>query len=818
LDEVLPFYGNTHTTTSVTGHQSTCFRHEARQLVAESVNAKITGRAAADVVLFTGNGTTAAAHKLVESLGLKTPLPPGSDESLRPVVFTSSYEHHSNLLPWRESVADVVTVDYCTRQGVSLPHLRSLLFQYKSRRLKIGAFSAASNVTGVLTDVDEVSVVLHQANAFAVFDYATAAPYVRMDMNPVRVNNPGLAYKDAILFSGHKFIGGPGSPGVLVAKKSLLLPQDEAPTRPGGGTVFFVSEGRHRYLSNREEREEAGTPAVLGDIRLGMIMHIKSSVGAAHVHDAELRLEFYARQRLQEHPSIVLLGRLPAIDATEGDSNGSGCGSSSENAHHLPIFSFLIRCDQRFLHYNFVCALLNDMFGVQARGGCQCAGPFSQKLLGLSAGASRALEAALLDKAETLRPGYSRISFPYWASRQEIDYVIDSVLFVAKHGWLFLPFYRHNPKTGEWAHTTRITKFPERKWLSRFSLVQAQQQHQQEQSEPTPDGENDNDQIETKAQENLVTPNRRIQPDVPGTGSLAWILAKQWGGDSESEILGRRCAAAEAEAIRLSQSHAKRVKRHKKIIDAATKSAGTGRSEPNEAASADAAGNKDNWGGVGGAGLRWFVVEDDILPNGTDPSHARLGGATSSCAPVGPVQPQHWLSSELQQDDSITQTVGGPEDLTVYARLRGDTKFRESNGVDGPGIPRYLKISSAPSHLPTAQKVEAGSIQEEEQKSKQTKQQPLSSGQKEAQVATSEVETRGKSSGHTKEEKAGEIADRAVVASLPPPVPEPLPDGVKPGATIAENGKVLSGPGLTYLPVQSPEVCRNAHLLPPKKV
>lgn len=97
---VLPLYGNTHTTTSITGHQTTCFRHEARQIVAEAVNAKVTGRAAVDVVVFTGNGTTAAINKLVFSLGFHMPLPAGYDDSHRPIVFTSSYEHHSNLLTW----------------------------------------------------------------------------------------------------------------------------------------------------------------------------------------------------------------------------------------------------------------------------------------------------------------------------------------------------------------------------------------------------------------------------------------------------------------------------------------------------------------------------------------------------------------------------------------------------------------------------------------------------------------------------------------------------------------------------------------------
>eukprot|EP01034_Spumella_vulgaris_P024591 gene24590-30957_t len=440
----MPFYGNTHTTTSVTGHQSTCFRHEARQIIAESVNAKVTGKAAEDVVIFTGNGTTAAAKKLIEAIGLHLPFPVNSDESLRPIVFTSSYEHHSNLLPWRESVADVVTIAY-------------------------SPVTAASNVTGILTAVDSVSILLHLHGALALFDFATAAPYVHIDMNPtaltasigdnsILAQHAHLAYKDAIFFSGHKFLGGPGCPGVLVAKRRLMPQASDAPTTVGGGTVFYVTEEHHRYLSNREEREEGGTPQILGDVKLGLAMHLKQSVGPQWIQAEELRISQYVQNRLHgESDSIVLLGR----------ECESGLGVSHK---HLPVFSFLIRCADRFLHFHFVCVLLNDLFGIQARGGCMCAGPFSQILLGLDDKHNAAVELALLEKHEVLRPGYTRLSLPYWTSPEEVDYVVDAILFVAEHGWKFLSMYRYNHKTGEWAHTTRLTRFPERKWLSNFDI------------------------------------------------------------------------------------------------------------------------------------------------------------------------------------------------------------------------------------------------------------------------------------------------------------------------------------------------------------
>ena len=220
---------------------------------------------------------------MISFLGVNVPLPEKYrvDVSNTPIVFTSSYEHHSNLLPWRESYVDIVSVNYHPLTGVDLTHLRELLITYGNRRLKIGSFSAASNVTGILTAVDDVSILLHQHGALAFFDYATAAPYVKLDMNAYHAakEDGHLAYKDAVFFSGHKFLGGPGCPGVLIVKTKLLPYNDSKPTEPGGGTVFYVTEDHHRYLSNKEEREESGTPFILGDIKLGIVLHLRQKIG-----------------------------------------------------------------------------------------------------------------------------------------------------------------------------------------------------------------------------------------------------------------------------------------------------------------------------------------------------------------------------------------------------------------------------------------------------------------------------------------------------------------------------------------------------------
>ncbi|KAJ8524525.1 hypothetical protein ON010_g16592 [Phytophthora cinnamomi] len=272
-------------------------------------------------------------------------------------------------------------------------------------------------------------------------------------MNPVVTDESRrpFVYKDAVFISGHKFIGGPGSPGVLIVKKRLLT--NAVPTTPGGGTVFFVTENDHRYLSNRAEREEGGTPDILGSIRLGLAFELKQRVGTKNIMTLERRNVQRVRESLQQNSNIVLLGR------------------QDDSVEQIPVFSFLVRFGDRFLHYNFVCALLNDLFGIQTRGGCQCAGPYATRLLGLARRDVLALESALIEKKEMLRPGFTRMSFPYFMSTAELEYVLAAVNFVATDGWKFLPQYKFNHKSGVWKHWTRFTKFPDRKWISHFATA-----------------------------------------------------------------------------------------------------------------------------------------------------------------------------------------------------------------------------------------------------------------------------------------------------------------------------------------------------------
>ncbi|TDH72003.1 hypothetical protein CCR75_003160 [Bremia lactucae] len=430
-NKVLPICGNASTTTSVAGLQTKAFREEARQIIATAVNASKLK----DEVLFTGQGCTSAVQKLIVTLKINS-VKRLRRPYKRPVIFTGPFAHHSNLLPWRESLAaDVVAIPEAIGGGLDVKELERQLKVYSNRRLKIGTFTAASNLTGVLTDVDQISMVLHRHGALACWDYATCAPYVEIDMNPC---NP-LAYKDAIFFSGHKFIGGPGSPGVLVVKKKIM--QNDVSTMSGCGSELSCTERNQTFLKDKLSQEE-GAPAILGSIRLGLAFALKQRIGAEKIMDLERRHVQRVRETLGNNPHILLLGR------------------HSDNVEQLPIFSIMVRCGDRFLHHNFVCALLNDLFGIQARGGCQCAGPYAARLLGISKGHTSALANASIEGKLVIKPGVVRMSFPYFIDESEIEYILDAMNFVANDGWKFLPQYELDIYSSRWCHESCAKSSP----------------------------------------------------------------------------------------------------------------------------------------------------------------------------------------------------------------------------------------------------------------------------------------------------------------------------------------------------------------------
>jgi selenocysteine lyase/cysteine desulfurase/tRNA(Ile)-lysidine synthase TilS/MesJ len=493
--ECLPLLGNTHTTTSTTGCQSTSYVAEARQIIAEYVNAKVTGNAATDVVLFTGGtGVTSAVQLLIDILDL-TKYKYNSSRNktnTKPVVFVGPYEHHSNLIPWRECGCEIVPVPiHPVHGGIHLEKLEYLLthprYGYNNKnnisstatRLRIGTFSIASNVTGRISDTQAITTLLHKYHALSFWDYATGASYLPIDMNPTSFT----AAIDAVFLSPHKILGGSGgSIGILIVKKYLVSPT-QPPTKSGGGTVFYVTNQHHLFLSNPVDRYEGGSPNIPGIIRTGLTFLYKrytlqqlkrvQKTGNTDTGTTTFPLDFfstwkYVVDRLSKtSPNLIILGSSPYL-------NNKIC-----NNNNLPIFSFLIQCGSRFLHHNFVCALLNDMFGIQTRGGCQCAGPYSQYLIGLTTDTSefpnesnqRIEEALLRENIELLRVGFTRLSLPYLYMRDiEIEYVMMALEFVAKHGWKFLYQYRCNDRTGEWRHHTRqgMPLGSDRKWLHKY--------------------------------------------------------------------------------------------------------------------------------------------------------------------------------------------------------------------------------------------------------------------------------------------------------------------------------------------------------------
>ena len=416
---VLPFYANTHTESTYTGAHSTRLREEARNAIRRSLHAD-----ASDAVIFTGAGATSAINKFIDMLGLRR-TSTGSNEEItgeeRPVVFVSAYEHHSNELPWRESAAEVVTVPLSSDGTLDCSALKALLLAYQERPLLIGSFSAASNVTGILTDVSRVSRLLKDFGALACWDFAAAGPYTEIRMN-------GDVALDAVFLSPHKFIGGPGTPGVLVVKRSLVAAR--VPAVSGGGTVAWVGPDAHYYVADIERREEGGTPAIVESIRAGLVFALKDRVGSARIAELEHRFIQRAFARLDGCSNVEILG--------------------PHDAPRLAILSMRFKHGGFDLHYGFVVALLNDLFGIQARGGCSCAGPYGHYLLGISAEQSNALAHAVTHGAAVLRPGWVRLGFNYFIADAEFDYIISAIELVARHGWRLLPFYRYDNRSGTW--------------------------------------------------------------------------------------------------------------------------------------------------------------------------------------------------------------------------------------------------------------------------------------------------------------------------------------------------------------------------------
>lgn len=418
-DEVLPYYANSHTEASYCGSFCTRLRQAARAEIHRIVNADDKTS-----VVFSGAGATAGINRLVRLLQISEAVAAGA----RVVVFTGPYEHHSNILPWRESGAEIIAIPEAATGGPDLGALATALEANADAALKVGTFSAASNVTGITTDTDAVTRLLKTHGALAIWDYAGGAPYLEIDMKP----GTDCA-KDAVVLSPHKFPGGPGASGLLVLRNDIA--RTACPSMPGGGSVSFVSPWGHEYSTSLSAREEAGTPDVLGDIRAALVLIIKEALGQDFIDRRHEELHQRAIAVWSKNPCLQMLGN-PA-------------------ARRLPIYSFRILCPENgTVHHQLFTRMLSDLHGIQVRGGCACAGPYAHQLLEIDEPASNALLQSIRDGQEMEKPGWVRLNLSYLMTDEKADFIIETVDRLAREAQRHAGAYDFDPRTARFRHKT----------------------------------------------------------------------------------------------------------------------------------------------------------------------------------------------------------------------------------------------------------------------------------------------------------------------------------------------------------------------------
>ena len=442
-------YANTHTEDDVTGRHMTEILHQAEFIIKKAFNAEKNCR-----IIATGTGATGAISKFQEIIGIRLPpatknlvlsiLDDSSEENiidqnlikkliqkinqLKPVVFIGPYEHHSNDIMWREAIAEVVTIQLTPDGYIDLGDLENQVSDTKyKKRLKIGSFSAASNVTGLKSPVYEIARIMHRYGGLACFDFAASAPYVKINMN-----KDSDTFFDAIFISPHKFVGGPGSSGILVFNEriyNLAL----SPTSAGGGTVNFVSSTTVDYSKDIETREKAGTPGVLQTIKAALVIDLKDAIGIDNIESKELDYTTRALERLSKHSKIKILGPI-------------------DPEKRISIMSFMIKQGNKYLHPKFVTRLLNDLFGIQSRAGCMCAGPYGLSLLNIDEEQSQKFQKVSQQGKLGIRPGWCRVNFHYLFSEIEFKFICQTIEFIADYGYLFLTDYSFSINSGVWTH------------------------------------------------------------------------------------------------------------------------------------------------------------------------------------------------------------------------------------------------------------------------------------------------------------------------------------------------------------------------------
>jgi selenocysteine lyase/cysteine desulfurase len=449
LNEIGPMVGNTHTESTATGSAMTSAYKLAHKIIKEHVNADGN-----DVLIFTGTGMTSAIAKLQRILGLKvpeqavrycafSPLDYNKCRDIpnknRPVVFLTHTEHHSNHTSWFETLADVVLLEPSPDLTVNPDSLRKVITGYKDRPLLIGSFSACSNVTGYTPPYYELARIMHENNGYCFVDFAASAPYVDINMHPA----DKMERLDAIFFSPHKFLGGPGSAGVLIFDKELY--KNDTPDAPGGGTVKWTNRwGGYRYISDIEVKEDGGTPGFLQGIKAALAVKLKEKMGASEIHLREKELIDIAFSKLQNIKGLHIL---------------------AENVRdRLGIFSFYL--DN--VHHNLATRLLNDRFGIQVRGGCSCAGTYGHYLLHVDFRLSKEITDRIDAGDLSLKPGWVRLSLHPTMTDDELIYILDAIGQISEKGSEWGKDYIYDRKTNEFCHRNKADKKTDdyTKWYS----------------------------------------------------------------------------------------------------------------------------------------------------------------------------------------------------------------------------------------------------------------------------------------------------------------------------------------------------------------
>lgn len=426
LEEIGPLVANTHTETSYTGSTMTKAYHHAKMVIKNHVNAQHD-----DVLIPTGTGMTGAVLKFQRILGLKIPEQfkgrVNVDDQFKPVVFVSHMEHHSNQTSWLETIVDLVVIGHTDEGLLDLAHFDQLLERYRDRPYKIACITSCSNVTGIFTPYQEVAKRIHAQGGYCFVDFAASGPYVDIDMHPEEEG----AHLDAIFFSPHKFLGGPGTPGILIFNSKLY--RNSVPDHPGGGTVLWTDPwGGRYYIEDIETREDGGTPGFLQTMKAALAMQLKDKMSVKAIKAREKELLEYIFQRFQTIPGMVVLA-----------------GHIQER---IGAVSFFIEG----VHYNLVVQLLNDLFGIQTRGGCSCAGTYGHYLLHLDQEASKKTMDIVLSGDLSFRPGWVRLSVHPCFTDAEVIEICDAIEYVANNWEAYQDDYIYEKNSNSFFHRSKV--------------------------------------------------------------------------------------------------------------------------------------------------------------------------------------------------------------------------------------------------------------------------------------------------------------------------------------------------------------------------